>query len=610
MSLIFLTFFLLIFGNETLSIAGTPGQSPQPVNICKDVVPPSHNSSLAAKIANTKSLPTEPIEFKVMSSGLESHATRMAMIRSAQETIDFVFYIFKKDFTGRMFLDELKKALDRGVKIRILLDGIGSMNRQHFALRDHFETLVAYSQRADVPGLVEMSYAHSLLDMKNVLVNSVYKFWSQRFLHPTNQQVISLNQRVHDKFMLTDRDTERPLILLGGRNNGDAYSDLELPPEGNMIDQEVLVRPRTPLNQDEANRALMQSFAKYFEMLMYDIPSRQLTGRIFGFLPNLYYQKDMESLDSISHDERYDLVSSTIREMSSHQFLETGFTPALGTIVTEFENLVKSNNVSGARWFEKRPTRQEIKTKVKEFLEKAREKISTRSLFEGSWSRRHIRGSSIWHNLKRSMSEANDVIEIFTPYPIFSNTDLRLLKKLLLTKKELKVQLYTNSRETTDNKLVQFYHDTFILPKIAEINSHPEINGRISVRRFQETYHNGVYYNFNHSKLVRIDGSLVYVTSSNFDSRSNTVNSELGLILIPDPSLAANGGQQGVNVNLSLDSDVGAQFDSNINLIKENSQSVDLSFIDNKRVNNSPQMTYLLNITEAMLYKIGFFRQL
>ena len=51
-----------------------------------------------------------------------SIASRVHLIRKAQHTIDLQYYIWKDDYIGHMMLQELLKAADRGVKVRLLID--------------------------------------------------------------------------------------------------------------------------------------------------------------------------------------------------------------------------------------------------------------------------------------------------------------------------------------------------------------------------------------------------------------------------------------------------------------------------------------------------------
>ena len=53
---------------------------------------------------------------------LEAYAVRVQLIRRAQYSIDLAYYIWGNDLTGHLMLDELKRAAERGVRVRLLLD--------------------------------------------------------------------------------------------------------------------------------------------------------------------------------------------------------------------------------------------------------------------------------------------------------------------------------------------------------------------------------------------------------------------------------------------------------------------------------------------------------
>lgn len=62
----------------------------------------------------------------------------MAAIDSAEQRIDFQFYIFELGTAGRRFVDALGEAAARGVNVRVLIDGIGSQ-RDAEVIAQHLE---------------------------------------------------------------------------------------------------------------------------------------------------------------------------------------------------------------------------------------------------------------------------------------------------------------------------------------------------------------------------------------------------------------------------------------------------------------------------------------
>lgn len=60
--------------------------------------------------------------FRLLSDSSEAFMARAELIRHAQSSLDLQYYIVHDGISTRMLVDELLKAADRGVRIRILLD--------------------------------------------------------------------------------------------------------------------------------------------------------------------------------------------------------------------------------------------------------------------------------------------------------------------------------------------------------------------------------------------------------------------------------------------------------------------------------------------------------
>ena len=61
-----------------------------------------------------------------LAGGDEAYPAMLAAIDGARQSIGLSTYIFDNDPTGRLFADALGRAVDRGVEVRVLIDGIGS----------------------------------------------------------------------------------------------------------------------------------------------------------------------------------------------------------------------------------------------------------------------------------------------------------------------------------------------------------------------------------------------------------------------------------------------------------------------------------------------------
>ena len=135
----------------------------------------------------------------LVSSNVDAFAVRALGARTAERSLDVMYYIWADDLTGRLLLHELVMAADRGVRVRLLLDdiGVGHSNPAMSALAQHrnIEIRLFNPTRARPGGLkrgIEM-----LL------------------------RVFSVTRRMHNKAWIADGR----ISVVGGRNIGDAYFD-------------------------------------------------------------------------------------------------------------------------------------------------------------------------------------------------------------------------------------------------------------------------------------------------------------------------------------------------------------------------------------------------
>ncbi|WP_091997929.1 phospholipase D family protein [Paraburkholderia lycopersici] len=126
---------------------------------------------------------------------LQAFASRVALVRSAQRTLDVQYYIWRNDFTGTLLLEELREAADRGVRVRLLLDDNGipaSLDPTLAALDGH-------------PN-IEVRLFNPFVTRKPKAIGFLTDF-------------SRLNRRMHNKSLTADSVA----TILGGRNIGDEY---------------------------------------------------------------------------------------------------------------------------------------------------------------------------------------------------------------------------------------------------------------------------------------------------------------------------------------------------------------------------------------------------
>ena len=168
----------------------------------------------AAYAASTSTQPRHSVV--LLDHGQDSLLARVHLIRSARRTIDLQTFHFEGDDSGRVVLDELRAAAQRGVKVRLLMDQLNSL--------------------ADPQLQAGLASFHVNFELR--LYNPVF---SQAQISPFEYlgaiffSFKDLNQRMHNKVMLVD---ER-VAIIGGRNIQDEYFDWN--DQYNYRDRDLLV---------------------------------------------------------------------------------------------------------------------------------------------------------------------------------------------------------------------------------------------------------------------------------------------------------------------------------------------------------------------------------
>ncbi|HIB5315516.1 TPA: phospholipase D family protein, partial [Escherichia coli] len=62
----------------------------------------------------------------LLDQGRDAFATRVLLAEAAERTLDVQYYIWRDDMSGRLLFEALRRAADRGVRVRLLLDDLGS----------------------------------------------------------------------------------------------------------------------------------------------------------------------------------------------------------------------------------------------------------------------------------------------------------------------------------------------------------------------------------------------------------------------------------------------------------------------------------------------------
>ena len=67
--------------------------------------------------------------FHLLGNGLDAFVARALLVHYAERSIDVQYYLYHDDLVGRLFTDQLVKAADRGVRVRLLVDDMDLAGR-------------------------------------------------------------------------------------------------------------------------------------------------------------------------------------------------------------------------------------------------------------------------------------------------------------------------------------------------------------------------------------------------------------------------------------------------------------------------------------------------
>ncbi|MBA1144761.1 phospholipase D family protein [Mesorhizobium neociceri] len=148
----------------------------------------------------------------LISDNYDAFAARVLAARSAVRTLDLMYYLWHDDRTGRLLLQEVFRAAQRGVRVRMLLDDVNPRKNDsaYLALSSHPNIELKLFNPSGVR-------ARGIVRSVEVLL-----------------RLLALTRRMHNKAWIADDN----VAIVGGRNIGDAYFDAA---ETNFRDLDVLL---------------------------------------------------------------------------------------------------------------------------------------------------------------------------------------------------------------------------------------------------------------------------------------------------------------------------------------------------------------------------------
>lgn len=136
--------------------------------------------------------------FLLLGNGLDAFVARTLLAHGAERSIDVQYYLYHNDLVSRLFTNQLLKAADRGVRVRLLVDDMGLEDR------DLGAALIDSHPNVDVRIFNPFSRKRSRIIQLVTRMGSV-------------------TRRMHNKSFTVDNQ----VTILGGRNMGNEYFDAD-----------------------------------------------------------------------------------------------------------------------------------------------------------------------------------------------------------------------------------------------------------------------------------------------------------------------------------------------------------------------------------------------
>jgi putative cardiolipin synthase len=154
----------------------------------------TEDTRLGQALAASKAANSGKDGIYALPSGRDAFALRMVLVDAAQRSLDLQYYIWKGDITGQLLFEQIWKAAERGVRVRLLLD-----DQQTRGLD---ATLAALDAHPNIEIRLFNPYANRAFRAGEIAVD--FK---------------RINRRMHNKSFNADNQ----VAIVGGRNIANEY---------------------------------------------------------------------------------------------------------------------------------------------------------------------------------------------------------------------------------------------------------------------------------------------------------------------------------------------------------------------------------------------------
>jgi cardiolipin synthase C len=421
----------------------------------------------------------------LLDDGRDALALRIHLIRAARESIEVQSFIFANDDVGIFTLAELLAAAHRGVRVRVLVDQLFSIdNRELLAqlarAHDNFELRV-FNPTFDEAATQPLEFAAGI-------VCCFLKF----------------NRRAHNKMLLIDQR----IAVVGGRNVEDRYFDLDL--EYNYRDRDVLM-------VGAEGRAMRRSFDAFWEnkRTRHLADLRDVAKRIVaaGTHPPPQPAADLHHAEQIT---RAGMLASDM-DYIDRTFFKKRF---------EVDRVAYFSDPPGKGRSRSHPERADVSERIATLIRAAETEVvmQTPYLILSDPGRQAFRQLRNDHPDLRVIVSTNSLAAT-DAFPVYAISHKH--RRLHLQKLGFEIFEYKPFMGRSD----QVFRDN---PKLSLIGSARALGTSHAVPLKRSGPRRGL-----HAKSIVIDGNVSLIGSHNFDPRSHGFNTENGLIVWDEEFAAA-----------------------------------------------------------------------
>ena len=423
---------------------------------------------VATLAAADKHDPSRGNQATVLGNGYDALLVRIHLIRQARTSIEIQTFIWTNDEVGRLMMYELIEAAKRGVKVRIIADQMVS---------DQEPATVAWLATVN-PNLEIKHYRPPLSRLR-----------------PTRAQMVvagvtsfnDVNQRMHNKVMILDD----AILITGGRNVENTYFDHSL--GLNFRDRDVLV-------VGPAVRSAVESFEDFWKF-RYAVASRDLVD-----VAAVIAKGDFRRFPARSDYDFGGYFEGLSAQADDADLIAARFATRLRPV----DHATFISDVPGKR------------TGV--FSKTAR----------------------ITRQLRETLEQAKERVTMQTPYLVLSDKAQEVITEMKKKNPALVIRVSTNSFASTDNlpaysanyRLRGVYIEQLRLevhefkPKPASLMElFPQYSLMVARARVRQPSGTPPPFLSLHAKSLVVDDRFAFIGSYNLDPRSETLNTEVGLLV-------------------------------------------------------------------------------